>query len=346
MTVEAILVEDMARHLAGKGGAGLDHLGLDQRVAGLPHEGLAAEPGHLVEQHLARLDVRDDRGAGVPAEQVGRQDLEDLVAVDDPSPAVDDADAVTIAVEGDTDLGPVLRDGGDEMLEVLGQGRVGMVVGEAPVDLREEAAMPARQPVGQRLHGGAGGAVAGVPDDAERPGAVIVLEQARHVALEDVDLLEAAGAARHVPCGGAPADLLDAVAEEGARPEHHLEAVVRRRVVRAGDLDAPRRPELVNAVVEHRRRARGRYGGRRRPPHAPPRRRRPRARASSAARRGRHRRACRRLARTIVAKARPIARASAGNSVSPTMPRMSYSRRIVGWKRCPGSVMQVLFLQE
>ena len=86
--------------------------------------------------------------------------------------AVDDADAVAVAVEGDADLGPVLLHGGDEVLEVLGHCRVGMVIGETAVDLGEEAAMLARQAIGQGLHGGAGGAVAGVPDDLERSRAV------------------------------------------------------------------------------------------------------------------------------------------------------------------------------
>ena len=63
--VPAVLEEDVAAHLAGERRAGLLHLRLDQAVAGLPHQRLAAELGDAVEQRLARLDVGDDRRAGL-----------------------------------------------------------------------------------------------------------------------------------------------------------------------------------------------------------------------------------------------------------------------------------------
>ena len=65
--VEAVIIvreEDVAAHLAGERRAGLLHLRLDQAVAGLPHQRLAAQLGDPVEQRLARLDVGDDRRAG------------------------------------------------------------------------------------------------------------------------------------------------------------------------------------------------------------------------------------------------------------------------------------------
>ena len=72
-------------------------------------------------------------------------------------------------------------------------------------------------------------------------GAVEIGDEAGDVGLEDVRRGRPAGAGREVACGGDQAQLLDLLAVERRRPQHQLEAVVVRRVVRAGDLD-PRRP--------------------------------------------------------------------------------------------------------
>ena len=90
--------------------------------------------------------------------------------------------------------------------------------------------------------------------------------------------------------------------------EHHLEAVIARRIVRARDHEAAIDAERIDGVIEHRRRPEA-------DPHhvdaachrarrpAPP-----RARANSAGRRGRPRRGVPPAARRCAAKLRPIAR--------------------------------------
>ena len=102
--VPAVLEEDVAAHLAGERRAGLLHLRLDQGVAGLPHQRLAAELGDAVEQRLARLHVGDDRRAGQLLEHRLGEDHQHLVAPDHAALAVDRADAVAVAVEGDAEV--------------------------------------------------------------------------------------------------------------------------------------------------------------------------------------------------------------------------------------------------
>ena len=61
---------------------------------------------------------------GVAAQHVAREDQQQLVAPDDPALAVDRADPVAVAVEGDAEIEPLV---GDQRLQVgeVGLGSVG-----------------------------------------------------------------------------------------------------------------------------------------------------------------------------------------------------------------------------
>ena len=179
VAVEAVLVEDVAGHLARERGADLGHLGLDQGVAGLPHQGLAAEPGDLVEEGLAGLDVGDDRGARVARQHVGGQDLQDLVAEDDPALAVDHADPVAVAVEADAELVAAVGHLADQVDQVVRLGRVGVVVGEAAVDLGEQALVAAGQAGGEGRHGRAGRSRCRRPRRRESGAGAVIVRRAR-----------------------------------------------------------------------------------------------------------------------------------------------------------------------
>ena len=66
------------------------------------------------------------------------EDREQLVAPDHPALAVDRADPVAVAVEGDAEIEALLGDQRLEVGEIGLVGRVGMMVGEAAVDLGVE----------------------------------------------------------------------------------------------------------------------------------------------------------------------------------------------------------------
>jgi hypothetical protein len=76
-------------------------------------------------------------------------DDEDPVAPDDRAVLVDDANPVAVTVECDADLGPILLHRGDQVLEVLGNRRVGMMVGEGSITLAEQPSSLDAQPLEQ-----------------------------------------------------------------------------------------------------------------------------------------------------------------------------------------------------
>lgn len=90
-----------------------------------PHQRLTTCLLHFVEQNLRCLHVGDDRAAGMVLENVTRQQNEDLVTPEDAALVVHKPDTISVAVEGDTEVGLVLFDRSDDLLEVLRNRRVG-----------------------------------------------------------------------------------------------------------------------------------------------------------------------------------------------------------------------------
>ncbi len=106
---------------------------------------------------------------------------------------IDRADPVGVAVEGEAEVEPLV---GNQLLQVGEVGldrRVGVMVGEAAVDLGEERVMLARQALDQLLEDRPGRAVPGVPADPVGL-AVEALDQRVDISVDDV------GFAR--PCPG------------------------------------------------------------------------------------------------------------------------------------------------
>ena len=82
---------------------------------------------------------------GWTLQHVAAQHDEDLVARQDLARIVHQADPVGIAVEGDADIGLLRRDGGDQLVEILRNGRIGMMGGKATVDGSVQYDVMARQ---------------------------------------------------------------------------------------------------------------------------------------------------------------------------------------------------------
>ena len=113
------------------------------------------------------LDVDQDALAGVAGEEVAGEDGEDLVGFAARAVLVDNAEAVGVAVPGDTAVGAVLEDGGAKGGHGAGVLGVGEVVRVGPVELRvdfDDLAADAAQGLGPRE---GGDPIAGIGDDFE-----------------------------------------------------------------------------------------------------------------------------------------------------------------------------------
>jgi hypothetical protein len=132
-----------------------------------------------------------------------------------------------------------------------------MVVREVAVDVAVDHVMLARQPCREDLRHVARRAVARVPHHLQRAVAAIpVAQHACRVVLGDVVLAVVAGGRgrHHVAVPRHPPELDDLRAVERLAGEHHLEAVVVRRVVAAGDHRGAVRLQRVVGEIQHRRR--------------------------------------------------------------------------------------------
>ena len=266
--------------------------------------------------------------AGVALEHVGREQHQLAVGVDDLAVLRDDAEAVAVAVEREAELGIGRLHGADQVGQVLGLARVGMVVREVAVDLGvqlDHVAAERAQDAGRRR-----ARECRCPNRPRSSSAARACSRWRCGRVYSARMSIAAErplAARVVLGLDAPAQALDLVAVDRAAGQHHLEAVVVLRVVAAGDLDAAAcsragrasRPRSTASAWSRRRcrrrRARSTPARGSAPRQAPgpraARRGRPRPRVSPAA----HAPRCRRRGRG--ARQRPR------RCVWPTTPRMS-----------------------
>ena len=357
----------MAALLAAEAGPRHLHPLEDVLVAdGRPHE-LPADAGEGRLEAAVREDGDDEDPAreGVAAQPVEGAQPEELVAVDDAAAAVDDDEPVGVAVEGEAEvgapgdhLGRERRRGGGPAADVDVHA-VRLVVDDV------DAGPGRRQDPGG---GDAAGAVRAVEDDVEvarrrlgEPAPVV------QVAVEERGVVDHAadpGVSRTAELLAPPDELLERVlgrlVELEAAAVEDLEAVVVGRVVRRRDHDPRPRSPAPGEVGEGRRRQDAR--DRARPPRGwrrpaasaatsiPPERRvscaeRRRSRRARPSRgrspaRGRTRSGARRSTLAIprmpsVPKRRPIVRAPASRSASPSAtatPRAHPSARGPAWR--------------
>src|SRR3546814_20845382 len=119
-------------------------------------------------------------GAGVPLQHVTRQEQQDLIAPEDASLRIDEAEAVAVAVEGDAEVAALAQHGLLKLLQVRRHRRIRMVIREAAVALRVQQDVCAWQAPGHRRHGLSRGPVAGIPRPLQRPRALPVREASQN----------------------------------------------------------------------------------------------------------------------------------------------------------------------
>ena len=165
----AVGEEDVTAHLSGQERLFLLHLSLDQRVPCLPHDRPSAVPGDVVVEFLRTFDLADDGGAGILLQDEAGEEQQKLIAPEDISAVGDHADPVGVSVIGDTGVGLLFQDEADQFPEIIRDGGIGKVVGEAAVriavDVGNLAAVALQQGEGEKT----AHAVAAVENDPVGP---------------------------------------------------------------------------------------------------------------------------------------------------------------------------------
>src|SRR2546423_1277996 len=252
--VKALRKEHVPGNLAANRSVGLVHLLLDQRVTGFPHNWNSARFFNGFRQCLGRLYVENDRLTLASSRQdITRVDDEENVSPDDFALIIDDSDSVSIAVERNPHVRPILFHGGDKRLDVFGNGRIRVMIGKGAIALAEQATRLDAEFRKELRSNERPGSVAAIKND---------LKIAREVAdatcdvldvtIDHVLLLKRAPSFGKLSCEGKLVQTLDVGPENRSGADPQLEAVVLGRIVGAGDLDAANDVQIVLRPVRDR----------------------------------------------------------------------------------------------
>ena len=242
----------MSAHFTGEQRPGLGHLLLYQRVPGAPDERLAAKRRHLVEQHIARLDVCDDGSPGRRRQDIAGQDREQLIAPQDARFAIDHAEAIAVAVKGETEVAAVLVNRRLKIDKVVGHRWIGVMGRKASVDGLVKKNVPSRKALAQRRENLTRRAIAGIPSGRDTGWRLHIARQSSHIIVKRRPFANRPRAVGVVACLGALAEGEQIGPEEWPPSEHQFEAVVVLRIVRSRHHDAAAGAVLEDREVEHR----------------------------------------------------------------------------------------------
>ncbi len=231
---------DVPRQLSSDRSARFPHLLLHQRMAGLPHDGLASCRLKHLRQRLRTLDVENQLLPGpFPVQQIQPEQQKQEIAPHHAAMLVHGAQAIGVTVEAYPHLGVGASHLGDHVSDVLVHRGIGVVIGEGPVRLaiqrRDASAQALEEPLGND-------GPRAVPAVDHRLDGSCEVETARYVVdvcVDDVTGLPSAPTAVEAPRLDGLPQRLDRRTVQGASEDGHLDAVVLRRVVGSRDLNAP-----------------------------------------------------------------------------------------------------------
>src|SRR5512139_3215734 len=192
----------------------------------LPHDRRAAPPPDIIIEALGTLDLGYEGSSWTPGQDLAGKDNEKAVAEDHPTLLVDDADAVTVAVVGDSDIEPLAPDKGGEIAEIFQHRGVRLMVRKGPVRFAVEVMDLASQAAEERESHRPAHGVSGVQADPETPFQANGVEDVLPVGADHVGELEMSSAGGELAPFHEATEILDLGAEDGVGAVADLEAVV------------------------------------------------------------------------------------------------------------------------
>ena len=244
--------KDVTAHLPAQRRVDLFHFGFDQRMPGAVHQRLTPGRANGWGQPLRAFHVINDGASGHAREHILGKQLHLPIGVNVLAIAGDDAQAVTIAIEGQAQLCARAGQSGDQILQVFRFAGIGVVVGKLPINLAEQLNDLAAQGAKDTGRRRTGHAVATVNHDFHGPRQAHIANDAVAVWFDDVH--QAHLTARFEDpafIGHGGAQSLDVLAIDGAPGQDHFETVVILGVVAARDLNAAA-AQRVRGKVQHR----------------------------------------------------------------------------------------------
>ena len=203
-------------------------------------------------EQAGAFDVVDDGAARHARQHIGGEQHQLAIREDDLAVLGHHAEAVAVAVEGDADFGVGFLERLDHIGQVFRLGRIGVMVREIAIDFAVERDDLATETLEQFRRDGTGHPVAAIHDDFHRAGQLDVADDLVDVGSLDVGAAALALAMLQVAGLDALLEVLDGIEGQRGAADDHLQAVVVRWVVAAGDRDAGVAAQFVGSEIGQR----------------------------------------------------------------------------------------------
>ncbi|KFB71375.1 MAG: hypothetical protein AW09_003477 [Candidatus Accumulibacter phosphatis] len=203
-------------------------------------------------QQACAFDVVDDRLAWAAVEHVSGKEHQLTIGVDDLAVAGDDTEAVTIAVESESEFGAGAAERLDDISQVLWFRGIGVMVRKIAIYLAEQFHQLTSQRAKELRGEAAGDAVAAVDDDLHWPRQADVAGDAREVGRLDVGAAGLAGSVAEPAGVDTLPDALNRFASQRFAADDHFQAIIVGWIVAAGDGNATLTTKFMRREVDHR----------------------------------------------------------------------------------------------
>src|SRR3989337_126910 len=131
----AVGKKQVPAHFSRQSSSDLFHLGLDQRMSCLPHDGIAAMGTDIIIHRLGTLDLGNESGSRFSAEDIARKDDHELVSPENITLFVYYSYPVRISIKGDACVRFLRPDRINQNTEIFRYRRIRMMIGKCSVSL-------------------------------------------------------------------------------------------------------------------------------------------------------------------------------------------------------------------
>ena len=220
-------------------------------MPGFPHHRLAPFLPDSLGQVITAFDIKDDLCAGIARQHIGGKQHHQAIRPDDITIRTHNPQPIPVTIESKTDIGVGALHHLNQITQVSRLARIGMVIRKTPVHFAVEFDHFTTQGAKQFWRQRTGHTITTVNHNFQRMGQFNVTGNPFNILIALRVGLVLAGALNKVVIVDPHLQRLNSVAGKGFIPQDHLDAVVIRRIMTAGQHHSAATGEFSGGIIQH-----------------------------------------------------------------------------------------------